>query len=77
MHLEKSSLLTKTTPTEGFMPHDLRHTFASYLASSGEVDIYTLQNLLGHETIAMTQRYSHLMDGRLRDAVEVADRVLG
>lgn len=63
-------------PTD-FRPHDLRHTFASYLASSGEVDIYTLQNLLGHETIAMTQRYSHLMDGRLRDAVGVADRVLG
>lgn len=59
-----------------FRPHDLRHTFASYLASSGEVDIYTLQNLLGHETIAMTQRYSHLMDGRLREAVSVADRVL-
>lgn len=59
-----------------FRPHDLRHTFASYLASSGEVDIYTLQNLLGHESIAMTQRYSHLMDGRLRDAVGVADKVL-
>ncbi len=35
--------------------HDLRHTYASYLASSGKVDIYTLKELLGHSTIEMTQ----------------------
>ena len=55
--------------------HDLRHTYASYLASSGKVDIYTLKELLGHSTIEMTQRYAHLVNGALRRAVEVADTV--
>ena len=60
---------------EGFRFHDLRHTYASYLASSGKVDIYTLKELLGHSTIEMTQRYAHLVNGALRKAVNVADEV--
>lgn len=55
--------------------HDLRHTYASYLASSGKVDIYTLTNLLGHKTISMTQRYAHLINGALLKGGEVADEV--
>jgi len=55
--------------------HDLRHTFASYLASSGEVDIFTLKDLLGHKSLSMTERYAHLINGALRRGVEVADRV--
>ena len=57
--------------------HDLRHTFASRLASSGEVDIFTLQNLLGHKTVAMTNRYAHLLDDALKRGILVADKVLG
>jgi integrase len=52
--------------------HGLRHTFASMLASSGEVDLYTLQKLLTHKTSAMTQRYAHLRDEALRSASELA-----
>lgn len=59
-----------------FRFHDLRHTFASYLASSGRVDIYTLQHLLGHKSITMTQRYAHLINGALERAASVADDVL-
>ena len=55
--------------------HDLRHTYASYLASSGKVDIYTLKELLGHSDIKMTQRYAHLINGALRKAACVADEV--
>jgi integrase len=55
--------------------HDLRHTFASWLASSGKVDIYTLKELLGHSDIEMTQRYAHLINGALLKAVNVADEV--
>jgi integrase len=40
--------------------HDLRHTAASLYASRG-CDIITLQNLLGHKKITMTQRYAHLI----------------
>lgn len=58
-------------------PHDLRHTFATHLASSGQVDIYTLQNLLGHKSITMTKRYAHLMDSALRRGLSVADRIFG
>ena len=36
--------------------HGLRHVYASMLASSGEVDLYTLQKLLTHKSQAMTQR---------------------
>lgn len=53
--------------------HGLRHTFASKLASSGKVDLYTLQRLLTHETPAMTQRYAHLHDTALKRAASVID----
>jgi len=56
--------------------HGLRHTFASHLASSGEVDLFIVQKLLGHKTAAMTQRYSHLRDEALRRGTEVMARVV-
>lgn len=53
--------------------HGLRHTYASMLASSGEVDLYTLQKLLTHKSPAMTQRYAHLRDETLKNASVIAD----
>lgn len=55
--------------------HGLRHNFASQLASSGKVDIYTLKDLLTHESIAMTQRYAHLADEAKRRAANVAAEI--
>lgn len=57
--------------------HGLRHTFASALASSGQVDLYTLQKLLTHESTAMTQRYAHLADEAMRRAAAVANALAG
>lgn len=50
-------------------PHDLRHTFASCLVMAG-VDLYTVQKLMRHGSLAMTERYAHLAPNHLRSAVE-------
>lgn len=47
--------------------HDLRHTFASLAAQSG-VSLFQVSQLLGHSTVAMTQRYAHLCPDSLRAA---------
>ncbi|WP_319780039.1 site-specific integrase [Maridesulfovibrio sp.] len=52
--------------------HGLRHVYASMLASSGKVDLYTLQKLMTHKSSAMTQRYAHLRDEALQRASDVA-----
>lgn len=52
--------------------HTLRHTFASWLVESG-VDLYTVKELMGHGTIAMTERYSHLAPDTLRRAVKTLE----
>lgn len=53
---------------EDFRFHDLRHSAASHMAMAG-VPLITIGAILGHKTPAMTQRYSHLSEGHLLDAV--------
>ena len=56
--------------------HGLRHSFASMLASSGKVDLYTIQKLLTHKSPVMTQRYAHLRDEALRNASTLAGQII-
>lgn len=59
-----------------FRFHDLRHTFASYLAMAGH-SAFTIQALTGHKTLAMVQRYTHLSNEYLRSAVdEIGEKVV-
>ncbi len=54
---------------ERYSTHKLRHTAATLMYKYGNVDIRSLQELLGHESISTTQIYTHLDSNQLRDAV--------
>jgi integrase len=55
---------------EKYTPHKLRHTAATLMYKYGHVDIRSLQQILGHESVATTQIYTHIDDERLREAVK-------
>jgi len=62
-------------PRQKVLFHTLRHTFASWLALQG-VPILTIKELLGHKSLAMTERYAHLSPDHRRDAVERVEKLL-
>ena len=64
----------KAARIEDFRFHDLRHTCAARLVSSG-VALSEVRDLLGHSTVAMTERYAHLAPERIRAAVAVLDKI--
>jgi len=55
---------------ENFRLHDLRHTYASRLVTSG-VDLAVIKELLGHRDFETTLRYAHLKPERLHEAVNL------
>lgn len=53
-----------------YSTHTLRHTAATLMYKHGNVDIRALQEILGHESVATTQIYTHIDNDRLRDAIK-------
>ncbi len=62
-------------PRQKITFHSLRHTFASWLALQGE-QIQTISELLGHRTLQMTMRYSHLTPDHRKAAIGRFEDVL-
>lgn len=69
-NIVKRFALTAGLPTD-VSPHTLRHSFATHLLDHG-ADLKTVQQLLGHESLATTQIYTHISVERLKAAVEAA-----
>jgi len=74
----KGKAIDMRTPWEGalkvaeikdFHWHDLRHSFASELAMSGAT-LAEIAEAMGHKTLAMVKRYSHLTEGHISKVVE-------
>lgn len=53
-----------------YSTHKLRHTAATLMYQHGNVDIRSLQEILGHSSVATTEIYTHVSDKRLKKAVE-------
>jgi integrase len=67
--------ICKAAGIVGLRAHDLRHGFASQLASSG-ASLPLIGSLLGHSSPVTTSRYSHLYDDVEREAVERVGKLL-
>jgi integrase len=59
----------KEAALEGFRFHDLRHCCASYLAANG-ASLLEIADVLGHKTLAMVRRYSHLTQSHKATVIE-------
>lgn len=69
-YIVKEELNLAGIDSNKYSVHKLRHTAATLMYQYGQVDIRALQVLLGHESIATTQIYTHVNDEQVRNAVE-------
>ena len=51
--------------------HKLRHTAATLMYQSGQVDVRVLKDILGHEQLNTTQIYTHVSDENMQNAMEM------
>lgn len=68
--LVKKHLNNAGLDTSKYSVHKLRHTAATLMYKYGNVDIRALQSILGHQSIATTEIYTHVDDNTLRDAID-------
>ncbi len=66
----ENSLRAAGLQGRGLSTHKLRHTAATLMYQHGHVDVLTLKSILGHESIATTEIYTHLSDTAMREAME-------
>ena len=69
-YIVKQELKRAGLDTNKYSVHKLRHTAATLMYQYGNVDIRALQELLGHESIATTEIYTHVDNSQIRNAVE-------
>lgn len=69
-HMLKKYLIQAKLTDKNYSPHKLRHTAATLMYQYGNVDIRALQEILGHESVATTQIYTHIDKEQLRQAVK-------
>lgn len=69
-YIVKEELRLAGIDQDKYSVHKLRHTAATLMYKYGDVDIRALQELLGHESIATTQIYTHVDNDQIRSAVE-------
>ena len=65
-----NNALDKAGLSQKYSVHKLRHTAATLMYKSG-ADIRSLQSILGHESVATTQIYTHVDEEQLRKAVKL------
>ena len=69
-YIVNKELMEAGLDSRKYSVHKLRHTAATLMYQYGEVDIRALQELLGHESIATTEIYTHVNSDQVRSAVE-------
>lgn len=56
---------------KGLSTHKLRHTAATLMYGTGQVDIRVLKDILGHEQLNTTQIYTHVSDAQMKRAIDL------
>lgn len=69
-HIVKKYITLSGLDPERYSTHKLRHTAATLMYKHGNVDIRSLQQILGHESISTTRIYTHVDNAQLRNAID-------